>query len=240
MKTLNELTAHIKKHNDAVIIIGPGINPNKPKYDTDEFNAKYNRKNLKRNYDELIKFYIDNIHSEINTSKSYDLIKAINHSLLLDQNVNGSITASYLHGHVNIFKCQKCNNIYPLEGIELNTEEYTVSDCECCGSKLRPSVLLSAERYNQEIFDEFKEKLLDTHTLILIGMDYSEAPLLNLIADYGDMRSQLNAEGNEDNERCIVVIQSKEEEFNPNEITFCEFLVKDDIENALTRLVGAL
>lgn len=240
MKKISELVSHIKKHNDAVIIIGGGINPDKPTYDIETFNREYNRKNLKRNPTALWSFYANNINSNINDCESYKLIEKINNSMILDQNTNGSIPASYLHGHVDLFKCQKCKVVFPIEGLVLDpSNNITPGECECCGGQLRPTVLLSEERYDQLLFDDFKDKLLNTHTLILIGMDYTEAPLLNLIADYGDMKSQLNAEGNPDNERAIVAIQSEDEEFDPNYLAFCEFLVKGDIEKSIKKLVEA-
>lgn len=230
MNTLKELVAHMKNYKDAVIIVGSGINPHSLNYTTEEFNEKYNRKSLVRNYEETMAFYADNIEQPINDIGVYELIKEIDHSLILDQNINGSIAASYLHGHVNIFKCIKCKTVFPIEGLMGTT-------CECCGANLRPSVLLAGERYDQVLFDEFKEKLLNTHTVFLIGMDFNEDALLNLIADYGDMKAQLNAEGKE--ERVLISIQEKDLDFNPNEITHFEFLVKDDVKNALARFITA-
>lgn len=235
MKTVQELVSHIKKHDDAVIIIGPGINPIQSKYTSEQFNSEYTMKELKRNIKKTFKFFEEYIYGEINNSEAYDLIDKINHSLILDQNINGSLAAFYLHGHIDIFKCQKCKTIFPIEGIKDSNDNFIIT-CECCGGKIRPSVLVSGERYDQIIFDQFKKALLDTHTLILVGMDYTEESLLNLIADYGDMKSQLNAEGNPENERVLIAVQSDSETFDPNEITFCEFLVKGDITKSLERL----
>ena len=241
MKTINDLTNHIKKHNDAVIIVGPGINPIESDYSVDDFNKNYTRKTLVRNPFTAWKFYFDNLQVKLNNSKAYELIEQINSSLVLDQNTNGSISAAYLHGHVNLFKCQKCKVVYPSAGVDISITETEVNaDCELCGGILRPTILLSGERYDQILFDDFKSKLLNTHTLILIGMDYTEESLLNLIADYGDMKSQLNADGNPENERALIAIQSDEEEFDPNELAFCEFLVKGDITDSLKRLVDVL
>lgn len=237
MKTLDELVKHIKTHKDAVIVVGPGINPYKPSYSIDEFNEHYNRKLLRRDPEKLWNFYLENVITDINNSVVYDYIEEIDRSLVVDQNINGSIAATYLHGHVNLYKCQKCKTLYPIEGLE--TEEGIITECENCGNHLRPTVLLSGERYNQVQFDEFKEKLLETHTLILIGIDYTEEAILNLIADYGDMKANCNANSDENNQRVIVAIQNKEEEFNPNEIARCEFLVKDDITNAMSRFMDA-
>lgn len=235
MKTIQELINHLKTHKDAVIIIGPGLNSEEVKYTTDEFNENYNRKNLKRDPKRLWDFFNDKIRGPLSDKKGYDLVNQIDHALILDQNINGSTAASYLHGHVNIFMCQKCKTLYTQEYV-YSHDPYEVC-CETCEGTIRPTVLLSGERYNQGIFDEFKEALLNAHTVILVGIDYTEDAILNLIADYGDMKAQLNAEGKDT--RCLVAIQSIEEEFNPNEITYFEFLVKDDIDSSLGRLLKA-
>lgn len=235
MRTLDNLIEHLKKHKDAVIILGPGIDPNKKEYDIADFNEHYNRKQLRRNPEALWNFFESNIYRDINYSSVYDAVNNIDHSLIVDQNNNGSIAATYLHGHINLFSCQKCKTTYTINSVK--TDEGFNTECEICGSAIRPSVLLSGERYNQVQFDELKESLLNTHTLFLIGMDYSEEALLNLICDYGDMKAQINSDGNPENERMIVVVQSKEEDFDPNEIVRCEFLVKDDIPSAMERLM---
>lgn len=237
MNNLKDLVSHIKKHNDAVIIVGPGINPSKPNYTIEEFNEKYNRRTLIRDYKTAWDFYFNNILKGINNTIAYDIISQINNAVILDQNIDGSINASYLHGHIDLYKCQKCKVTYPSKAIIMNPLTFTPHSCELCDGKIRPTVLLSGERYDQILFDDFKTKLLNTHTLILVGMDYTEEPLINLIADYGDMKSQLNAEGNPDNERVIVAIQSKDEEFDPNDLSFCEFLVKGNIIESLDKLI---
>lgn len=240
MKTLEELTSHIKKHNDAVIIVGPGISKDIKNYSVEDFNKLYTRKNLIKDPSSTWKFYFDNIKNNINETIAYDLISQINNSVILDQNINGSIVASYLHGHINLYKCQRCKVLYPSEAINVNEITSIPDNCELCNGKIRPTVLLSGERYDQIIFDDFKTNLLNTHTVILIGMDYSEEVIINLIADFGDMKANLNAEGNPDNERVLVVIQAEEESFDPNNLSFCEFLVKGDINKSLAKLVDKL
>jgi NAD-dependent SIR2 family protein deacetylase len=236
MNTLNELINHLKKHKDAIIIVGSAINSYDKNYTSEEFNYNYNRKNLKRNPEKLWSFYYNNILTDIDYNDIYDMINKIDYDLLVNQNINGPINnkALNIHGHINKYICPKCKTIYSSNSFEDNT---TIPTCEICGKALKPSVLLTGERYDQTEFDNLKQKIINTHSLILIGMDYTEQPLLDLIADYGDIKSQINANGNSEEERVLVAIQNEEEEFDPNQITFCEFLVKDNIEDALTRLL---
>ena len=72
-------------------------------------------------------------------------------------------------------------------------------------------------------------------------MDYSEQPILNLIADFGDKKAMHNAKAIDEEEKYLVVIQEdKEDFFDLNSITFCEYLVKDkNIEDAIDRLINS-
>ena len=237
MKSLMELTEHMKKHKDAVIIIGSEVNQLKKEYSKETFNEVYNRKNFKRNPDALWDFYNENILTDIDDNNIYNLIKKLDYALVVNQNINSPIkeNAFNIHGNVNVYMCPKCKTIYTSDYVYSEDGQHT--DCELCEGKLRPSILLTGERYDQAMFDNLKDNLISTHTLILIGMDYTEQPLLDLIADYGDIKSQMAAAGDPENQKALVVIQSAEQEFDPNEVTFCDFLVKDNIENALSRLI---
>lgn len=235
MNTLQELVSHMKKFKDAVIIVGNDINSIKYDYTVNDFNENYNRKTLKRNPENLWKFFNENLLSEIDNNKIYDYIKELDYNLLVNQNINGPIDdkSFNIHGHINKFLCPKCKTIY--------TSNYIIDDsiptCELCDSIIRPSILLTGERYDQTEFDNLKQNIIDTHTLFVIGLDYTEQPILDLIADYGDMKSQINADGDPEKEKTLVVIQDKDKEYDPNEIAFCDFLVKDNIENAMKRFI---
>lgn len=232
MKTLQELVSHMKKHRDAVIILGPSINNVPFKFTVEEFNEKYTRKNLKRDPKTLWEFYLNKIVCEENHSAVYDLITELDHAMIIDQNYNGQYADIYLHGHMNLYKCQKCKTFFTKEGLDLESS----TECEVCGGALRPTVLLSGERYDNNDFIKIKEAILNTHTIITIGMDYNEDSLSNLIADYGEMKTQINA-SNPNDQRVLVGLQEKDYDFDPNEITFFEFLVKDNIESSLSRLL---
>lgn len=240
MKTINDLKEHLEKYKDAIIIIGPGIlsKDNKPKYTIEEFNENYNRKNLSRNPKILWDFFFDKIYNELDEESlsSYEALKFLVplSSTIIDQNPNSpySLTqAILLHGKQDIYMCQKCKTIYVPESV---SEDHV---CELCGKTIRPSVLLSGERYSNEEFHRIKEEFNKTHSLILIGMDYCESSLLDLIGDYDNKRAlEQDLSKDAEEERIIVAIQEPEEDFNPNELAFCQFLVKDNIKDALVRL----
>lgn len=237
MKTLNELVDHMKKFKDAVIIIGNEVNSYKYNYTPEEFNERYNRKKLKREPEKLMEFYGDKLLTDIDNNNIYKLISGIDYSLIVNQNINGPVMENVfnIHGNINTYYCTKCKTLFTSDYVEFDNKFST--ECEACGGQIRPSVLLAGERYDQASFDNLKEQIINCHTLMLIGMDYSELPLLELIAQYGDIKSQVNAQGNEEDTKVLVSIQSKEQEFDPNDISFFEFLVKDDIESALKRFI---
>lgn len=236
MKTVQELINHLNTYKDAVVIIGNGILDTKSNFSIDDFNKDYNRKNLVRNPEILWNFFINNIYKDIsiNERELFELIYSLDDitNIYINQNIlaiNNDKLIN-LHGSVNTYTCSKCKASYTNHYIT-SKEPYN-NICEKCNNIIRPTVLLSGERYNIKNYNTIQEAINNTHTIILIGMDYSEDILLNLIAKYGDIKNLSQA-----NDKILVAIQSKEEEFNPNDLTHFNFIVKDDIKSALNRLI---
>lgn len=239
MKTVQELVEHLKEHKDAVIILGSGILETKAEYTTEEFNENYNRKVLIRNSEKAWDFFMDKMFRDATDKekKLFNTIKSLSDitGLVVNQNmiphtIDNTID---LHGLFNVFTCIKCKTIYTKEYI--TSKEPYENECECCGGKVRPTALLSGERYNHTDFNTIEEAISKAHTVILIGMDYTEEPLLKLIAQYGDVKAIT-----ESKDKVLVSIQTKEEEFDPNEMTHFEFIVRDDIQSALDRLIAVM
>lgn len=247
MKTVNELIEHLQKHNDAIMIIGPGIlkEEDKPSYSIEEFNENYNRKVCVREPKKMWEFFTEKIYKEL-SKDSLDNLKELSK---LEEYTQLSVSQLYnlspimedridLHGNQYVFTCPKCKTIYSKEYVFMD-EDNVETECEVCGSNIRPSVLLAGERYNHEKFENIKEAFANTHTVILVGMDYTEESLLTLLADYESKRQLkvLEKEANKDvDDYVVVAIQDKQEQFDPNELLFCNFLVRDDIKEALKRL----
>lgn len=239
MKTVQELIEHLNEHKDAVIIVGPGILEKQSDYTMEEFNENYNRKALVREPEKLWNFFMNKMYREA-TDKENTLLNTIKTledvtGLVINQNMIAHTIGNTinLHGSLSIFQCPKCKNIYTKEYVT-SIEPYENS-CECCGAIIRPTALLSGERYNHTDLSIVEESIMKTHTLILIGMDYTEETLLKLIAQYGDCKAITQAK-----DKVLVSIQTPEEEFDPNEMTLFEFIVRDDIQAALDRLIKAM
>lgn len=252
MKTVKDLVQHLNKYEDAVIIVGPGAlaNQDKNDYSIEEFNDNYNRKALVREPNKMWDFFNKNMKKDISeeTLNTYRAIKAFDDvtALIIDQNTNSPMMSKKadLHGSIHNFKCNKCkisyttNYVYGAEEGHEEYEEGRIVECEVCGGAIRPTALLSGERYDNVMFLDIQEKIKASHTLILVGMDYTEEALMQLIAEYGDVKSFINSQETGE-EKMLVSIQTNEEEFDPNEMTFFEFIVKGDITDALLRLKSA-
>ena len=240
MKTLEDLISHMKKYKDTIVIVGNKVNSFNYDFTSDEFNNNFNRKSLKRNPKKLWDFFYNKLYTDIDNNNIYEMLDKIDYNLLINQNINGPINSNTinLHGNINKFLCPKCNTIY--SSISFNKDDNNIPTCELCGKPLRPSILLANERYNQEDLNTIDEELIKTHTLFCIGLDYTEQAILDLIADYGDVKSVNNSDPKEkenNGEKVLVIIQDKDIDYDPNQITFCEFLVKDNLEDALKRFI---
>lgn len=242
MRTIDNLVEHMKKYNDAVFIVGPGAIDKQETYTKEEFNERYTRKKLVREPDDFWKFVSE--HMLVNTIDSdKDVFREINSisdvtKLVINQNMVGLPydNTVHLHGLMTLFMCPKCKTFYPQEYVT-SVEPYE-STCEHCNATIRPTVLLSGERYVKSEYDRTIAALQNTHTIVLVGMDYSEESLMEQLAQYGDIKTFVNS-SNSNEEKMLVVIQDPEEDFDPNEMTFCEFLVKDDVKSAVSRMIRA-
>lgn len=241
MRNVKSLLEHIEKFKDTVFILGPEINKYKSNYSQEEYNNIYTRKNIIRKPEEAINFYLDKIMTKENDSDIYNKILSFPHSLIVDLNTNSPINKDIisLHGNINNYYCVKCKKNYTKD--EFNSLKDNKYKCVECNGQVRPSIIVSGENYNQLLFNQLKEAIDKTHVLFLIGMDYSEQPILNLIADFGDKKAMYNAKAIDEEEKYLVVIQEdKEDFFDLNSITFCEYLVKDkNIEDAIDRLINS-
>lgn len=238
MNSIKELIEHMKKYKDTVFIVGPGAAIEPKQINVEEYNENFSRKALKREPDKLWEYFFNNIYTEPQSfNKSYLLLENLlrqNNCKVILQNTDGFLVWNdviYLHGSDKIFTCQKCKTIYTVDYVK--TDNGVITECEQCDGKLKPNTLLAGEKYDQVCYDLMKDWVEKTHTLFLVGLDYTEEPLLDLIAQYGDIKAQVNAAGQE--ERAIVSVQSEEETFDPNELTYCEFLVKGDVNSAMDR-----
>lgn len=256
MKTTEQLKEHLYTHKDAIVIFGS--NMVKELNHESKFNEEnlktFSRKTLRKSPLEFWLHFKRHIYKEFNTkTSSQELLLKLNDKGLIktiyNQSTDGIIeqSAKNVHsikGNINSFICQNKNcEILYTDNYVMSLED-EVPKCECCGAILRPNMLLSGENYSDEIYDQIREDIINTHTLIVLGLDIKEQLLLDLIADFGDIKSGENEEslntGDPTKEKMLIVIQEEDQDFNFNEVAFCEFLVKDNLTDALRRLCNIL
>lgn len=230
MRTLEDLVNHMNKYKDTVIISGSKILNIETTFSDEEFNENYTKKKLVREPEEFWKFFSEKIYKPVIHSPVTDLLKRINTSLIINQDIYNDIPDSVnIRGSMNKFICPKCKNTF-------KTSDSDISNLKCsCGKRYRPSVLLSGEKINQVKYDLMRSNILNTHTLFLVGVDFTEQVYLDIITDYADKKALINSDENNDEEFFIVCLTN--DNFDPNELFFCEYLVKGDIKDSLERFL---
>lgn len=257
--TIEDLVTHMKKHKDAVIIIGDKIAPEigktmAPVIDGEESEQEkvFTRKALVKETNKFWDYYfrdiyytdhsVPDVYNTIYKFKQLELAKFIISTDIRHQPTG--ISDLDLRGVSTIIKCNRCDSAMEASYMEESfIEEEMIGKnnykCPTCNNRLRPDCLLYGENYypnkikemTRAIFkeEEGKEVTPNTHTLILIGVDMQEDLIAEMYDNYLLVRERIE-------EPCyIVMITDKEEEvrlFTP------EFATAVDIEAATTRLIG--
>ena len=241
-KTLDDLIEHLNTYKDAVCILGT-----KATKELGIADMTLTKKMFKRQYDEFWNKIKTNYAIDAKTTPltiaQKNIKKIYDKNLIKDifvQSIDGLLAyhnvknVQYLHGDILTATCTnpKCKTIF--------TSDYFMSlketpMCKKCGHTLKPNTILIGERYDNQTYLNLQEKILNTHTLFVIGLDAREQALLDLIADFGEMQIS-----NTNEQNLLIVIQDKQEELNYLDIAYCDFLVKDEISAATTRLANAI
>lgn len=247
---ITELVEHMKRHNDAVVIAGPGIGITRSteKPSLEQLEECYTAKALRREPQKFWPFFREHIFVDPNkfgpTTSMYSLKSMVNKgyvSTIATQNTDGLFfeigveNVIHLHGHTYHYTVgQKTYDAY-----SVSEQEDNVIPVDDAGKAYRPKVLLHGENYKQQDYDDLKTAIFNTHTLIVVGLDYSEEPIVNLIADFIEMKNTSNP-ASEDYQKKVAIAIGKAPYNLNSEIGFFEFIVDDEPAAALDRLVGAL
>ena len=254
-REIKDLIDHLKKHKDAVLIIGEKIASElNIKSVSDEDGEKtFNRKSWVKNPTDFWTYYFENIYKNINDIQEIPkLYQSINELLSLglikkvfSMNTHGVLKeAINLKGTGTGIKCSKCGEEYDLKTITGNlVEAIPKLTCKKCNTpkKMRPTCLMYGEHY---LFSQMKEMLAEifneqegeevvpnTHTVIYLGVDMEEDFMGELIDNYVLVRDRIEDE-------CFNVMITDSagtvELFKP------EFATVDDMESSLDRLIDLL
>ena len=242
------LIKHLYFHKDAVIILGPDILGECKQFEiTEETYDSYNRKQMIRQPKEFWQYYATNITKPLAVSNkiTQELMKFLSlglHTTVIDTNIVKTVKDNHLispNGKNDVLECVKCKKKYDANKMfeQLMNQEKTLK-CDC-GGNIKPTVLYHGEKYDVNIYKAIKEAVfvedkngpkLNTHTLIFIGVDFTDALISELIDSYDALKT--------DNHLTVIMTDKLNRDdclyYNP------EFGVADDLDKALDRLMTLL
>lgn len=235
--TIADLVKHLETYQDALILVGDKAISIHEEADPELLTNK----NLRRNAKEFWAHYFKAVFRDPKGELS-DAQKAIAHlknkgyvsniiNLTNDSKFNVLGDVINLHGVSDTFKCTSCKKLYAYEEVKEMPEHELICSC---GRPLRPNILLNGENYFDDQYDAFKHLLLATHTVFVVGLDWGETPVVNLIVDYAEMKENRNAS---EEEQRMVVIVGTDDFINLEELAPFEFIVPGDVNESMKRLI---
>ncbi len=119
---------------------------------------------------------------------------------LVTQNVDGlheragSKNVIELHGNINRARCEKCGSVFQLKFDEV---PHQPANCENCGEKLRPDVVLFGEMLPEGAFEKAEQKTRECDLFFIIGTSalvYPAAGLAEIAKFNGAKLIEINPE----------------------------------------------
>ena len=242
------LLKHLKEHKDAVVVLGPDILGEINAFEiNEETYDSYNRKLMIKQPKDFWKYYSDNIMKPLAVTNKMTIelnnfLRMGLHSSVIDTNIIKTLTDPNVispNGKNNVLECVKCHKSYDANSMfeQLQNQE-KVLKCEC-GGNIKPTVLYHGEKYSAPIIQAVKNAIfteengkpeLVTHTLIFIGVDFTDSLISELADSYDALK---------DYEHFVVIITDK---INRDDIYYYspEFGVADDLDQALIRLMNLI
>ena len=249
---IDVLIKHLQEHKDAVIVLGPDIlgefkqcEINEETYDS------YNRKLMVKEPDKFWNFYVNEIMKPLAitnkiTTQLNKLLGMNIHSNIIDTNIVKTVINTDIrndlispNGKNNKLECVKCHKTFDANKMidNLKSAEKTLK-CEC-GGNIKPTVLYHGEKYSMPVYNAVKDAIfieekgkpkLNTHTLIFIGVDFTDSLISELIDSYDALK---------DGEHFTVIVTDK---LNRDDLIYYnpEFGVSDDIDQAIDRLIDLI
>ena len=243
---LDVLLNHLKQYKDAVIVLGPDIAKVNVVVD-EESKDNFNRKSMVRDPKAFWEYYTKNLmklysYNDITTETVEALLDLNLHATVIDTNIIDILTrtkAIYPAGKNKELKCVKCGKSYDAENM-YHQLKYQDTTLKCsCGGNIKPTVLCFGEKYPLNIYNEVKDAIfkeengkasLNTHTLIFIGVDFTDSLISEVIDSYDALK--------DDNHFTVVIADTEHREdviyYNP------EFGVCDNIQQGVLRLIDLL
>jgi hypothetical protein len=244
---LEVLLNHLKEYKDAVIILGPDIANQNISVEEESSKESFNRKTMVRDPKSFWSYYVENLmklysYNDITTETVEALLDLKLHKQVIDTNIIDVLTHTPVispAGKNRRLECVKCHKAYNAEEMyhQLKFQDTTLK-CSC-GGNIKPTVLCFGEKYPLNVYNSVKEAIfleengkvsLNTHTLIFIGVDFSDSLISEIIDSYDALK---------DNNHYTVIITDK---LNRDDLIYYnpEFGVADDLDLATNRLINLL
>ena len=271
-RPITDLIEHLKKYNDAVMIVGSKtlqrVLPEKEQDDPDFIKKEplffqpgessmniFSRKTMIKSPDMFWKFYEQMIMKDPEEStNTYNKIKELVDMKLIksviDFNTDGTLSnikSEYIpmRGNRNILQCVKCGKTFNTSDINLDVSKPILCcdyNDELCKGKIKPTIPFYGEKYCTEdtsrvfhdifTYDEDDKPIgLNTHTLILIGPNFAEDLLDEIITGFNQFRPQQP-------DTFSVFITDNDDMYMNDYLA--DFGTTYDIEESLTKLINML
>ncbi len=240
-RTVQDLLRHMYDHKDATVIVGPAAAKYITPASDEDMDKLYTHKSLRRTPEKFWEFYKEFIYIDPNHKPTLaytnigKLCKLGYIGAVISQNTDPILKKCVpnnliqIHGSTDTVSCIKCKKQQAINKFCI---------CEDCNGPVRPDVLLFGENYKQENFDAMGHHILNTHTLILIGVDFNEEPIANLIEKFCDLKEAANESPNKKDHRLAVIIGELPFGYDPIVQKDFEFIVKDEPDEATKRLIA--
>lgn len=256
-KALETMKQNLLKYKDAVVIVGNDAVREANLFHATENNAQaYSRRNMVKNPQEYWNVYklniAENSHNQTATKDQKALLELLKTGIVktvIDANYDGylkdhmpdNIEYIQLKGDRRELFCTKCNEIIPYsrditgDKVLLHNDFDESSGCE---GKVQPTVPHYNSKVPKQLWKQIVDSIFDTtdannptlntHALILVGIDIGEDIVGDLIDFYKEVRGKNNLQ------HLLIAITYKTPQLI--ETLEAEFGTADEIDESLLRL----
>jgi NAD-dependent deacetylase len=139
---------------------------------------------------------------------------------LVTQNIDGLHAAAgsqeiiELHGNIHRAVCTRCGKKFDIAGIVPHSPD----DCDECGAKVRPDVVLFGEMLPTGAFERAEQKTRECDLFLIVGTSavvYPAAGLAQLAKGHGAVLAEINPEATATSEICDFTFRAKAGEILP-------------------------
>ncbi len=139
---------------------------------------------------------------------------------LVTQNIDGLHAAAgsrkviELHGNIQRAVCTRCGKKFDISGVVPHSPD----DCDGCGSKVRPDVVLFGEMLPMEAFATAERKARECDLFLIVGTSalvYPAAGLAEIAKRHGAFLVEVNPEETPMSDVCNITVRARAGEFLP-------------------------